>query len=86
VIIIGAGPAGLAAANGLANRNVECRILEKGSSVADALHRVDIRQLRKLEGDGPRIPAIAVTGMQGRLRSQKRSTLVMNFIFRSRLN
>lgn len=41
VIIIGAGPAGLAAAETLAKRNVESRILEKGSSVADALRRVD---------------------------------------------
>jgi putative flavoprotein involved in K+ transport len=41
VIIIGAGPAGLAAAETLAKRNVEYRILEKGSSVADALRRVD---------------------------------------------
>lgn len=41
VIIIGAGPAGLAAAATLAKRNVEYKILEKGSSVADALRRVD---------------------------------------------
>lgn len=41
VIIIGAGPAGLAAAETLAKRNVEYRILEKGSYVADALRRVD---------------------------------------------
>jgi cation diffusion facilitator CzcD-associated flavoprotein CzcO len=41
VIIIGAGPAGLAAAETLAKRNVEYRILEKGSAVADALRRVD---------------------------------------------
>src|ERR1044072_9559623 len=41
VIIIGAGPAGLAAAETLSKRNVEYRILEKGSAVADALRRVD---------------------------------------------
>ena len=41
VIIIGAGPAGLAAAETLAKRNVAYRILEKGSSVAYALRRVD---------------------------------------------
>lgn len=41
VIIIGAGPGGLAAAETLAKRNIEYRILEKGSSVADALRRVD---------------------------------------------
>jgi putative flavoprotein involved in K+ transport len=41
VIIIGAGPAGLAAAETLAKRNVEYKILEKGSCVADALRRVD---------------------------------------------
>ncbi|HET6977719.1 MAG TPA: NAD(P)-binding domain-containing protein [Pyrinomonadaceae bacterium] len=41
VIIIGAGPAGLAAAETLAKRNVAYLILEKGSSVADALRRVD---------------------------------------------
>lgn len=41
VIIIGAGPAGLAAAATLAKRNVESVILEKGSAVADALRRVD---------------------------------------------
>lgn len=41
VIIIGAGPAGLAAAQTLAKRNVDYVVLEKGSSVADALRRVD---------------------------------------------
>jgi len=41
VIIIGAGPAGLAAAETLSKRNVAYVILEKGSSVADALRRVD---------------------------------------------
>lgn len=41
VIIIGAGPAGLAAAHALAKRNVEYVILEKGSAVASALRRVD---------------------------------------------
>jgi len=41
VIIIGAGPAGLAAAHTLAKRNIAYRIFEKGSSVADALRRVD---------------------------------------------
>lgn len=41
VIIIGAGPAGLAAAETLAKRNVDYTILEKGKAVADALRRVD---------------------------------------------
>jgi cation diffusion facilitator CzcD-associated flavoprotein CzcO len=41
VIIIGAGPAGLAAAETLSKRNVEYRVLEKGPAVADALRRVD---------------------------------------------
>jgi len=41
VIIIGAGPAGLAAAETLAKRNVDYVILEKGSAVASALRRVD---------------------------------------------
>lgn len=41
VIIIGAGPAGLAAAQSLAKRNIEYVILEKGPSVASALRRVD---------------------------------------------
>lgn len=41
VIIIGAGPAGLAAAETLSKRNVAYRIFEKGPSVADALRRVD---------------------------------------------
>ena len=41
VIIIGAGPAGLAAAHALAKRNIDYLILEKGSNVASALRRVD---------------------------------------------
>src|SRR5215212_11722338 len=41
VIIIGSGPAGLAAAERLAKRNIEYVILEKGSTVASALRRVD---------------------------------------------
>ncbi len=41
VIIIGAGPAGLAAAETLAKRNVDYVILEKGNAVASALRRVD---------------------------------------------
>ena len=41
VIIIGAGPAGLAAAHTLAKRNIEYVILEKGSAVASGLRRVD---------------------------------------------
>ena len=41
VIIIGAGPAGLAAAETLAKRNIEYVILEKGPAVANALRRVD---------------------------------------------
>jgi putative flavoprotein involved in K+ transport len=41
VIIIGSGPAGLAAAETLSKRSVEYRILEKGPAVADALRRVD---------------------------------------------
>lgn len=41
VIIIGAGPAGLAAAQTLAKRNIDYVLLEKGSSVASALRRVD---------------------------------------------
>ena len=41
VIIIGAGPAGLAAAETLAKRNIEYVILEKGAAVASALRRVD---------------------------------------------
>jgi len=41
VIIIGAGPAGLAAAEALAKRNIEYVILEKGDAVASALRRVD---------------------------------------------
>src|ERR1044071_647203 len=41
VIIIGSGPAGLAAAEQLAKRNIEYVILEKDSAVASALRRVD---------------------------------------------
>jgi cation diffusion facilitator CzcD-associated flavoprotein CzcO len=41
VIIIGAGPAGLAAAEQLAKRNIEYVILEKDSQVAGSLRRVD---------------------------------------------
>jgi len=41
VIIIGSGPAGLAAAQTLAKRNIEYVILEKDSAVAGALRRVD---------------------------------------------
>ena len=41
VIIIGAGPAGLAAAETLAKRNIEYVIFEKGPAVASALRRVD---------------------------------------------
>ena len=41
VIIIGSGPAGLAAAQGLAKRNIEYVILEKDSAVASSLRRVD---------------------------------------------
>jgi putative flavoprotein involved in K+ transport len=41
VIIIGSGPAGLAAAEQLAKRNIEYVILEKDSTVASALRRVD---------------------------------------------
>ena len=41
VIIIGSGPAGLAAAETLAKRNIDYVILEKGANVASALRRVD---------------------------------------------
>jgi len=41
VIIIGSGPAGLAAAEELAKRNIEYVILEKDSQVAGSLRRVD---------------------------------------------
>jgi len=41
VIIIGAGPAGLAAAEALSKRNIDYVLLEKGPSVASALRRVD---------------------------------------------
>jgi len=41
VIIIGAGPAGLAAAHTLAKRKIDYVLLEKGSSVASALRNVD---------------------------------------------
>lgn len=41
VIIIGSGPAGLAAAHALAKRNIEYVILEKDSAVAGSLRRVD---------------------------------------------
>lgn len=41
VIIIGAGPAGLAAGETLAKRNIDYVVLEKGSAVASALRRVD---------------------------------------------
>lgn len=41
VIIIGAGPAGLAAAHTLAKRNIDYVLLEKGPSVANALRSVD---------------------------------------------
>jgi putative flavoprotein involved in K+ transport len=51
VIIIGAGPAGLAAAETLAKRNIEYVILEKGSAVASALRRVD-PQMRLLSPKG----------------------------------
>ena len=41
VIIIGAGPAGLAVAHTLAKRRIDYVLLEKGSSVASALRHVD---------------------------------------------
>ena len=41
VIIIGAGPAGLAAAHTLAKRKIDYVLLEKGASVASALRLVD---------------------------------------------
>jgi putative flavoprotein involved in K+ transport len=41
VIIIGGGPAGLAAAERLAIRNIDYAILEQGSAVAAALRKVD---------------------------------------------
>ena len=41
VIIIGAGPAGLAVAHTLAKRRIDYVLLEKGSSVASALRQVD---------------------------------------------
>jgi putative flavoprotein involved in K+ transport len=41
VIIIGAGPAGLAAAETLAKRKIDYVLLEKGPSIAAALRRVD---------------------------------------------
>jgi cation diffusion facilitator CzcD-associated flavoprotein CzcO len=41
VIIIGSGPAGLAAAETLAKRKIDYLVLEKGPSVASALRRVD---------------------------------------------
>ena len=41
VIIIGAGPAGLATAHTLAKRKIDYVLLEKGSSVASALRHVD---------------------------------------------
>ena len=41
VIIIGAGPAGLAAAYALVKRNIDYVLLEKGPSVASALRHVD---------------------------------------------
>ncbi|HEU5458862.1 MAG TPA: NAD(P)-binding domain-containing protein [Pyrinomonadaceae bacterium] len=41
VIIIGAGPAGLAVAHTLAKRRIDYVLLEKGSSVASALREVD---------------------------------------------
>ena len=41
VIIIGAGPAGLAAAERLAKRRIDYVVLEKGPAVAAALRRVD---------------------------------------------
>ncbi len=41
VIIIGAGPAGLAAAETLAKRKIDYVVLEQGPSVASALRRVD---------------------------------------------
>jgi putative flavoprotein involved in K+ transport len=41
VIIVGAGPSGLAAAHALAKRKIDYVLLEKGPSVASALRRVD---------------------------------------------
>ncbi len=51
VIIIGAGPAGLAAAETLAKRRIDYVVLEKGPSVAAALRRVD-PQMRLLSPKG----------------------------------
>lgn len=41
VIVIGAGPAGLAAAETLTKRQIDCLVLEKGPAVASALRSVD---------------------------------------------
>ncbi|HEV8186120.1 MAG TPA: NAD(P)-binding domain-containing protein [Pyrinomonadaceae bacterium] len=51
VIIIGSGPAGLAAAETLAKRNIDYVILEKGNAVASALRRVD-QEMRLLSPKG----------------------------------
>jgi putative flavoprotein involved in K+ transport len=51
VIIIGAGPAGLAAAETLAKRKIDYVVLEKGPSVAAALRRVD-PEMRLLSPQG----------------------------------
>src|SRR5688572_7076021 len=41
VIVIGAGPAGLAAAECLRKRKIKCVVLEAGPNAASALRRVD---------------------------------------------
>ncbi|HEX2094399.1 MAG TPA: NAD(P)-binding domain-containing protein [Longimicrobiaceae bacterium] len=66
VAILGAGPAGLAAAAALLRRGISCAVLERGSAPADALRRVDpememlsptrlslLRGMDRLPGDPP---------------------------------
>ena len=43
VVIIGAGPAGLAAAVSLSKRGISCALLERGGTAAAGLRRVDGR-------------------------------------------
>ena len=65
VTIIGSGPAGLAAAQALAKRNIEYVIFEKDSAVASALRRVD-PEMRLLSPKGLSLMPICIPNLRRR--------------------